>query len=170
MILSSQYLVQTVWFQLREWRKNGLEVLKLNISKGPVSRPPLSGSDCLNLVLDFGTTLPVSLEDWRALEIITSFYTVYLLCRRLFPHTRDPLAPSSVPGFSIPSAIPFPRFARCCTIHLSASLPIFACTWVSYLPDNLPILPDNLPILPGFLPILPWSCLDSKPSYNFLQD
>ena len=57
MILSSQYLVQTVWFQLREWRKNGLEVLKLNISKGPVSRPPLSGSDCLNLVLDFGTTL-----------------------------------------------------------------------------------------------------------------
>ena len=58
MLLSSQYLVQTVWFQLREWRKNGLEVLKLNISKGPVSRPPLSGSDCLNLVLDFGTTLP----------------------------------------------------------------------------------------------------------------
>ena len=57
MLLSSQYLVQTVWFQLREWRKNGLEVLKLNISKGPVSRPPLSGSDCLNLVLDFGTTL-----------------------------------------------------------------------------------------------------------------
>ena len=60
MLLSSQYLVQTVWFQLREWRKNGLEVLKLNISKGPVSRPPLSGSDCLNLVLDFGTTL----ESW----------------------------------------------------------------------------------------------------------
>ena len=74
MILSSQYLVQTVWFQLREWRKNGLEVLKLNISKGPVSRPPLSGSDCLNLVLDFGTTLQVLVVRRAFLSAPTSSY------------------------------------------------------------------------------------------------